>query len=89
MYVPVNVEIDYKNTGPQWVTAGTTQEFVFPAPAGWTAVSWGFTDVHPALEFQALTFALNEQGQQVFRAVVRNPSAADRAVRFTFMLLKI
>lgn len=89
MHIPVAAEMDYKNTGPQNVPANTTQEFVFPAPAGWTAISWGFTDVHPVLEFQGLGLQLNELGQQVFRAVVRNPSATDRPVRFTFVLMKV
>lgn len=89
MFVPVTVELDYRNTGPQNVPANTTQEFVFPAPAGWTGISWGFTSVHPILEFQDAGFMLNDQGQQVFRSVVRNPSATDRALRFTFVLMKL
>lgn len=89
MYVPVTVEFDYKNTGPQNVPANTTQEFTFPAPVGWVGVSWGFTDVHPILEFQRLGFALDDNGQQVFKATVRNPSVTDRPVRFTFLLMKV
>jgi hypothetical protein len=89
VYVPVNVEIDYKNTGPQNVPANSTQEFVFPAPSGWTGISWGFSSVHPVLEFQDLGFQLNENGQQIFRATVRNPSATDRPLRFTFVLMKV
>lgn len=88
-YLPVVVEVDYLNTGPQNVPANTTQEFEFPAPEGWTAVSWGFNSVHPILEFQTLGFFLNDTGQQVFRATVRNPSATDRQLRFVFTLLKL
>jgi len=89
VHIPVVAELDYKNTGPQNVPANTTQEFEFPSPSGWTGISWGFTDIHPVLEFQGLGFQLNASGQQVFRAVVRNPSATDRPVRFTFVLLKV
>lgn len=89
MHVPVVVEVDYKNTGPQNVVAGTTQDFEFPAPEGWTAVSWGFSTVHPILEFQTLGFFLNDAGKQVFRATVRNPGGVDRQFRFVFMLMKI
>ena len=89
MHINVTTELDYKNTGPQNVPANSTQEIVFPAPEGWTAISWGFTSVHPVLEFQELGFALNAEGKQVFRATVRNPSATDRPVRFTFLLMKV
>lgn len=89
MFVPVQAELDYKNTGPQNVPANSTETFTIPAPAGWTGISWGYTSVHPILEFQDCGFQLNESSQQVFRAVVRNPSGVDRALRFTFVLMKI
>ncbi len=89
MHIPVVVETDYKNTGPQTVLAGETKDFEFPAPEGWTCVSWGFSGVHPILEFQTLGLFLNDAGKQVFRATVRNPGGVERQLRFVFTLLKI
>lgn len=88
MEIPITVEFDYKNSGPQVVAAGETKDFDFPAPEGWTGISWGFQAVHPILEFQDIGYVKNGDGRQHFRATVRNPSGTDRSVRFTFLLIK-
>lgn len=88
MHIPVEVEFDYKNSGPQVVPANTTQDFDFPQIEGWTGISWGFQAVHPILEFQTCSYVLGEDGRQHFVATVRNPSATDRSIRFTFLLIK-
>lgn len=87
--IPVKIEFDHKNSGPQNVPANTTQDFTWPAPAGWIGISWGFTGVHPILEFQTAGFGLDENGQQRFFASIRNPSGTDRSIRFTFVLMKL
>lgn len=89
MFVPVSVEFDWINTGPQTVAAGETRDFDFPAKEGFTGLSWGFYGVHPALEFQTAGFVKGEDGREHFIASVRNPSATDKTVRWLFKLLKV
>jgi len=86
--IPITVEFDYKNSGPQVVLAGETKDFDFPQIEGWTGISWGFQAVHPILEWQTAGYVLGADGRQHFQATVRNPSVTDRSVRFTFLLIK-
>lgn len=88
MHIEVKAEFDYRNSGPQVVAAGETKDFDYPAAEGWTAISWGFQAVHPALEFQTAGFVLGEDGRQHFQATVRNPSGSDKSIRWTFLLIK-
>jgi hypothetical protein len=89
VYVPVVIEFDYVNTGPQTVTANTTRDFEFPAREGWTCVSWGWFGAHPALEFQTAGLVKGEDGRERFVATVRNSSATDRTVRWLFKLMRV
>lgn len=89
MYVPVTVELDYVNTGPQTVPAGTTKDFLFPAREGWTGLSWGWFGAHPTLEFQTAGFVKGDDGREQFIASVRNSGASDRTIRWLFKLMKV
>lgn len=89
MDIPIRVEFDWINTGPQTVTAGTTRDFEYPAREGWTGVSWGWFGAHPTLEFQTVGYVKGEDGREKFVATVRNGSATDRTVRWLFKLMKV
>ena len=94
MHIPVVVEFDHTNSGPQTLPAGETTEYEYYAPAGYKLVSWGYTTLDPSCHIRTATITPggtegHEDGGVRFLAQVENPDSANHVIRWTFVLLKL